>query len=75
MSKRGRPPLPPEGKRTIRKGVAFSAQEYDRLCQTAYKLGIENVNEFIRLMVLPETVNVLVVKYEHGTASTSEATS
>lgn len=60
----GRPPLPPEQKRTIRKGVAFSEGEYARLCLTALKLRMD-VNQFIRLMVLPETVTVLAVELEH----------
>ena len=60
----GRPPLPPEQKRTIRKGVAFSRDEYDRLCLTAIKMRMD-VNQFIRLMVLPETVTVLAVQFTH----------
>lgn len=47
----GRPKLPADQKRTIRKGIAFSPEEYDRLCLIAYRLGMD-VNEFIRLMVV-----------------------
>ncbi len=59
----GRPPLPAEQKRTIRKGVSFSRAEYDRLCLTAMKLRMD-VNSFIRLMVVPDRV-----KSRHGQAS------
>jgi hypothetical protein len=61
----GRPRKPPEQKRTIRKGVAFSQEEYDRLCVIAWRLGLE-VNAFIRLMV---------IGVSDGATSTSEATS
>lgn len=51
----GRPPLPPEQKRTIQKSVAFSEDEYDRLCRVALVMRM-NVNEFIRLMAVPDHV-------------------
>ncbi len=49
----GRPKKRPEDRRTIRKGVAFSQAEYDRVCLVALRLRMD-VNEFIRLMVLPQ---------------------
>lgn len=49
----GRPPKPPEQKRTIRKGIAFSQDEYDRLCYAALVLRMD-VNAFIRLMAVPD---------------------
>lgn len=50
----GRPKLPPDQKRVIRKGIAFSKAEYDQLCRLAFCLRVSSVNELIRLMVLPE---------------------
>lgn len=54
----GRPKLPPEQKRSLCKRVALNASEYDRLCAVAFRLRM-SVNDYIRLMVIPEAVNVL----------------
>jgi len=50
----GRPPLPPERRRTERVGVALSPDERDRLILAAMKLRMD-VSTFIRLMTLPDT--------------------
>jgi hypothetical protein len=50
----GRPPLPPEQRRTERVSVALTQDEYDRLCLTALRLRLEP-STFIRLMLLPDS--------------------
>lgn len=60
----GRPPLPPEQRKTVKRDVRFSEDEYQRLCLTAMRLRM-GVSEFIRLMVLPETVNVILPREPH----------
>lgn len=50
----GRPPLPPEQKRTERVSVALSKDEHDRICLAALRLRMEP-SKFIRLMILPDS--------------------
>lgn len=53
----GRPKLPPEQKRTLRHGVAFTPDELDRICLTALKLRM-SINDYIRVMVVPSLSHV-----------------
>lgn len=62
----GRPPLPPEQKRTIRKEVRLSEAEYDRLCLVALKMGMD-VSRFMRHMILtPDPISVRIKISEHA---------
>jgi hypothetical protein len=53
----GRPPKPADQKRTERVNVRLTRAEYDRLCRVSLVLRM-GVADLVRLMVLPETVNV-----------------
>lgn len=64
----GRPPLPPEKRRTERVGVALSPSERDRLILAALRLRMD-VSTFIRLMVLPEAVNAILEPHVSSTLS------
>lgn len=61
----GRPKLPPERKRTIRKEVRLSTAEYDRLCRVALKMRMD-VSQFMRHMILtPDPIAVRIKTSEH----------
>lgn len=60
-----RPRLAPTSKRSIRKEVRFTADEYDRLCRVALRLRLD-ISTFIRLMALPlDPVSVRIKNTEH----------
>lgn len=68
----GRPPLPPDRKRTERVSVALSRSELDRVMCAAMRLRMLP-SEFIRLMVVPDHVTVFTISGSESNTETDEA--